>query len=327
MSERATVFEDTILGMEVVPGTSVAVTKRMTAMGIAATPDVTTRRFRPRGRKLDTLVIPGKRMTNAEIEGAGTFHDPVYALSSIFGKPTPILVPTATAVWDWTFVTLPAAPDVPQTFTVESGSTVRAAKFTHGLFTEYGMEMNSDEVNVSGAMIGQVYTDGVAKTTVGVTATGDTPIIPDDTDVFLDTTFGAIGTTKLLRALGANWNIASKYNPLWVMNSANPSWVAPVETPPDLTLTMTLEADAAGMAILTALETGVTRWVKIFNQGPIIESTFRYEFEVLMAARVEAVNSLGDNDGVYAVEWGFRAVDTSDIAGAKIRIRTNFNTL
>jgi len=327
MTDRATVFEDTIIGLETTRGVSVPVTKRLSSLGFSISPEIETRRFRPQGRKLDTLVIPGRSSSTADIEGAGTFHDIVYALSSILGKTTPVLVATTTAVWDWTFNILPSAPDNPATYTVESGSSVRAAKFTHGMFTDLTLDMNTEEVTVSGTMMGQGYTDGVAKTTAGVTSTGDTPIIPDDIDVFLDSTFATLATTQLLRVMGVNLEIGSRFSPVWTMNSQIDSWAAYVETAPDLAITLNVEADTAGMALLPHLRTGATRWIAIKTAGPIIEGTSKYELDIRGPVKVEAINSLGDSDGVYAAEWGLRAIDTTDISGVRIRVRTNFSTL
>ena len=327
MTDRASVFEDTIIGVEVTPGTSVAVTKRLSATGISSTPNIATRRFRPMGRKMDTLVIPGKSSTEASIEGAGTYYDLVYLLSSIMGKVTPVLVPTSVSAYDWTFIITPGGPDIAQTYTVESGSSVRASKFTGGLVTELGIEINSDEINISGAMIGRVYQDGVTKTVAGVTDTATTPILPDAVDVTSDATFAAIGTTKLLRALSASVNISNKYAPLWVLDSAQTSFAGHVETAPDITATLMTEADAAGMALFPLLQAGTTRFIRIKNIGPTVVTTFNHEIEIDLAVKVEAINSLGDQDGVYGAEWALRAVDDALLDGIKIRIRNGLAAL
>jgi hypothetical protein len=328
MPERASIFETVQIGPETVPGTAVPATKKLSAMGISIRPAITSRRFRPGGNKLDTLIIPGRKSSEADVEGVGTFVDPCYALSSVLGTTTPTGVAGSTGAFDWIFAMNSSGPDNPKTFTVESGSSVRAARVTHGVFTEYGMTFNSEEVTVSGALIGQRYEDGITRTVAGVTSTSASPIIPDDTDVFIDTTFAALGTTKQLRAMSAEFKVGNRYSPLWVMNSANASWVAIVETAPDVTLNLTVAADAAGMANLTALETGATRYVRLKNEGSAILATVaKHLFQIDMAARVENIGSLQDQDGVFAATWNFRAIDTTSLAGVQVKVTNDLASL
>ena len=64
-------------------------------------------------------------------------------------------------------------------------------------------------------------------------------------DVYMDPTSGTLGTTKLTRVLNANIHISDRFGPVWVLNTANNSYVATVETEPSAELTLLVEADAA----------------------------------------------------------------------------------
>jgi hypothetical protein len=131
----------------------------------------------------------------------------------------------------------------------------------------------------------------------------------------------------MLRALKAGFGISNRFNPLWAMNSAMDSWSAFVETAPDLTFTLQLEADAAGMTLLGNLEQGDIRYLRIQNIGALIEGTTFNQLTIDAAFSVESVQDLGDADGVYAVNYNFRALDNGIYTGARILVRNGLASL
>jgi hypothetical protein len=134
------------------------------------------------------------------------------------------------------------------------------------------------------------------------------PVIANQVSIYIDTTSGGLGGTKLTRALSAEWHLGSRYNPLWVLDAANTSWVAAVETAPDLTFNLTVEADSEGMGQLTNLRSGDTVWARIEAVGDRIESTFYNKLTIDMPVKLVGTGGFSDQDGVYAVEWNFVGV-------------------
>jgi hypothetical protein len=146
--------------------------------------------------------------------------------------------------------------------------------------------------------------------------------------VYLDTTSAGLGTTKLTRVLSAEVSIGSRFDPVWVLDAANPSFVAHIEAEPDVTLDLTVEADAAGMALLTALRDGTTRFIRIRCVGAQIEAvtpTYFHEMYFDMAVKVADTGGFSDEDGVYAIEFNFVAVH--DATWGKAYEATLFNTM
>jgi hypothetical protein len=432
MTERATVFEDAQIGPEslAAKGVAVAADTRLPAIGINMTPAITTRRFRPRGRKLDTLIVPGKKSTEGDIEGVATYQDPVYVLDSLLGTTTPTIPGGATLARERLWRIISSGPDNPQSYTVEAGSSVRAARATHVVFTEMSLELNSEEVNIGGALIGQRYVDGITRTadreevqtvvqagasagdftltfegqttaaiaynaaasvvqtrlealsnvapgdvtcaggplgTSGVTVTfentgallGDrtlmtaniagltggtvtitetikgiqiseleqVPVQPDDIVLYMDEAFEDIGTTVVDRLLSATLTIGDRYAPLWVVNRANASWVAIIETAPNITLEYVVEADADGMAYLTDMENGDTKFARLECLGPEIETGQNYLLQVDFVGAIDDLGGMDDEDGVWGVTWTLRALDDDDMVGIEVLMRNEIAAL
>ncbi|HEY8742201.1 MAG TPA: hypothetical protein VIU62_03835, partial [Chloroflexota bacterium] len=118
---------------------------------------------------------------------------------------TPIPVTAAptvntTGAATWLFQPSSTTPDTVQTYTMEYGSSVRAERFAYGTFDSYTRSWDRKAVICGGSLIGQQMTDPFTLTAAGITTVENIPVLPRHIDVFLDTSFGALGTTKLLRA-------------------------------------------------------------------------------------------------------------------------------
>jgi hypothetical protein len=306
MPERSSLNQVVQVGVETTPGTSVAANKRLTALSIEPSISAEIDTFRPAGQKYQSLTALGKEWVEADISGRATYTELIYPLSSVINTATMGTNPsTNTRLWQ--FNSSSTADDVPKTFTVEAGSGVRAHKFTYGLVNEFGMSFSRDAVELSGSMIGRAITDNIVLT-AAPTSVALIPILPTEVSIYLDTTQAGIGTTKLTRALSAEFNIGSRFGPVWVLDHLQPGFVATVETEPDLTLDLTVEADAQGMGLLTQLRDGATRWVRIRAIGGIAELAINYQFTLDMAVKVADTGGFSDEDGVYAIEWNFVGV-------------------
>jgi len=319
--ERATIFETMQIGVETVPGTAVAASKRLGSIGINAAPALTSKRYRPRGRKLDTLVTPGRRSTEGTVDGQATYNELQYPYSSIYG-PAVISTPAgATLAREWLFELTPNGPDDGTTYTVEIGSSVFGNRFAHGIFTGLSMNFGTEEISLGGNIIGHKWQPGFAMTTGGgVTEIDLEPIDPNDVTIYVDEDHAALGTTPMERIFAGQWGIGDKYGPVWVINAANPSWVTTVETPPDATLGLTFAADSVGMDFLDVFEQGATRFVRIEAVGREIEEDQDYLFRADFAAKAEQV-AFPDQDGVVGAAWSLRQVQDPLLAGTRILLR------
>lgn len=308
MPERSALTQGVQIGVEATPGTNVAADKQFSSIGIEPATSVDMQRFRPMGSKYATIVTPGKEFVEADVSGVGSYTELTYVFAGVLVAPGAPAT-TDTSARTWTYTPAATTEDTVKTFTVEQGGVVRAHKFNYGVFTEIEMDMNRDGIDVSGSMFGQRLSDGITMTPTP-TAIAQLPILPTDIDVYNDPTSGALGTTKLTRVLNANIHVSDRFNPVWVLNTANNSFVAHVESEPTAEFTLLLEADAVGMGLLTTMRAGTTTFIRVKATSPTLAgaATVFYNMAWDMAAKVKDVGNFSDEDGVYAIEWTFDMV-------------------
>jgi len=141
-------------------------------------------------------------------------------------------------------------------------------------------------------------------TSVGVTSPALIPILPTQVTAFLDDTAAALGTTKLSRLISGTFHLGSRFGPVWVLDAANPAFVNHIETAPDLTATLLLQADLAGMEMLETLRTGDTKFLRIEAIGGVIGTTAEpYRLTIDIAIKISDTGGFSDQDGVYAIEF------------------------
>lgn len=301
MAERSSLNQNIQIGVEATPGTAVAAAKRLQSIGIEPSVSVETSQFRPIGSKFNALSTLGKEWVEASLTGRATYTEIVYALSSVITGAAPV---TVTGVSTWNFAPNTRNDDAPKTFTVEHGSAVRADRFSYGLITELGMTFSRDSIELTGSMIGRALEDGVTMTSVGITSPPLVPVLPTQVSVFLDDTAASLGTTKMTRMISAEFSLSNRFGPVWVLDAANPSFVNHVEVEPDLSCSMTLQADSQGMGLLSTLRTGDTKFLRIEAIGNEIASTGEsYRLTLDMAVKISDTGGFSDADGVYAIEF------------------------
>lgn len=307
MPERATLTQGVQLGVESTPGTSVSANKKLNSTSFETKVMAEIEPFRPMGTKYATTEILGKEWSEFEISGMGSYNDAVYLLSSCLDESTPVQQ-SATTAYLWTFSPSSTSPDTVKTYTIEHGSSVRAHKLTYGLVSEVEFDFTRDAVEVSGSGMGQKVTDGITLTATPTTI-DEKPILPTDVDVYIDTTSAGLGTTKLTRAMNVNLHVSDRFGPVWVLNSANQSFVATIESEPSAEVTLMVEADSQGMGLLTDMRSTATKFLRVKATSADEAGTGHpYSFQWDAAVKVKDVGDFSDEDGIYAIEWTFDMV-------------------
>lgn len=318
MAERSTLNQVIQLGVETTPGTPVAASKRLASVSIEPSPTVETDQFRPAGQKYRSFATLGKESVTASLSGKLTYNELVYLLSSVVDEATITTPGGATDARNWNFFSNPSGDDTPKTFTVEHGSSVRADRFAHGLITEFGLSISRSSCDISGTMIGMALEDGVAMTASGsVTQLDLLPVLPTHCSIYMADDHASLGGgTKLTRVLGVNWSLGSRFSPIWPIDAAlDTSFAAVIESEPDLSMSLTMEADAAGMGPLADLRDGATKYIRIEAVGSEIEPGENNRIIIDTCVQVVDTGGFQDNEGVYAVEWQFIGVNDPDWTG------------
>ena len=308
MAERSSLNQNVQIGVETTPGTAVAATKRLQSIGIEPSITVEKDNFRPIGSKFNALSTLGKEWAEAAITGRATYTELQYVLSSVVN--TPVTSAPEAGATQWVFTPSTRADDVPKTFTVEHGSNVRADRFSYGLVTEVGLSFSRDAIEVSGSMMARAIEDGITMTAVGVDALPLIPVLPTQVSVYLDDDAASLGTTKLTRLISGEFSLGSRFGPVWVLDAANPSFVNHIETEPDLSATLLMQADTQGMGLLTPLRTGDTKFLRIEAIGGTVDGATAepYRLTIDLAGKISDTGGFSDSDGVYAIEFSLIGV-------------------
>jgi hypothetical protein len=220
---------------------------------------------------------------------------------------------TPTTAYSWTFVSNTFGDDSPKTFTVEQGSSFRAHRAANCILKEYTVKWSREEITLDGSWLAKAIEDGVTLTS-SPTQLPQIPVKPADLSVYIDATSSTdLGTTKMTRVLKGEFSIADRYDPLWVVDAAQPSFVDTVEGEPKVTMKITQMADAAAMANLTRMRNGQTVWIRLEGVGPTIYTpgsgpVISHRMTIDMAAQVMDIDKFSDEDGVFAINWTFGAV-------------------
>jgi hypothetical protein len=308
MADRSSVSQIIQIAPEATPGTPLPATKRLQSMMITPSPKMTVQQFRPSGYKYDALAVLGKEWVEASVEGDATYDELIYPLSSILTTTTPTEGggDSPDGSYSWNFLPATYTPDVPKTYTIEHGSSVRADRFSFGVFTEFGLEFDRESVKISGSLLGQQLDDGI-------TLTADTdvvplvPVIPSTLNVYADSTATASEgetPTQLTRVLSVKWTIGNRFGPIWVLDSTYDSYAGIIELVPTLTLDVSMEADAAGMAFLTTVRASATTFVRVEATGPQIGAgPGTYSFLLYMPMKIVNTGGFKDDAGLYTIDW------------------------
>lgn len=323
MPERASVLQGVQLGVESTSGTGVSASKKLLGTSIQLGIQANTKNFRPYGGKFDTISTLGKEWVEGKIEGPLCYNDWTYLAASGVAYTAPVQI-AATAAYTQTHTPSQTAADTVKTYSVEEGGSVRAHEITYGLVTSLGYSINREEATVKGTMMAQRLTDGITMTTTP-TEIALVPVLPTQVSVYMDTTSGGIGGTKLLRVLNIDFDMSDKSGPVWPIDAAQTSWAAHVDMAPKAEFKLLMEADSVGMGLLTTLRASSKVFVRVDAVGAVIEDVNTYIWRHDICLTVTGVSEFKDEEGVYAIEWTFTA--THDATWGKSMVFTEINTL
>jgi len=167
MAPRPSALQTIQIGAESLTarGTAVAALKKLAAMQLSPSLDITTNEHRPSGDLWLSGTSIGNDASSLAVSGGASYQELPYALASIIRDVTPTTPGGGTNTRDWVFAPLANNADEYRSYTVEHGDKRRAARVKHACFTEFGLEFRREGVNLSGAMMAQKYTDDVQMST------------------------------------------------------------------------------------------------------------------------------------------------------------------
>lgn len=310
LSPRPAISQGVQIGAETTEGTSVAASKKLQSIGFELGINAEVQGFRPTGSKYKTVHALGKEFVEGTISGQPTYDELHYLYCGLLKNVTPTTSDTSARTW--TFDPASSTEDTIKTYTVEQGGTVRAHKSTGVRVKGVTFTFDRGSIGVSGDVTGRALTDGITMTS-SPTLLPLVPLLPSDVSVYLDTTSGGLGTTRLTNVLSGEVAITDRFAPLWTVNDTLTTFAAQIETEPSASVKLKMNADADAMGLLSVLQAGSTRFMRIECTSATLAgaSTAYYRVAQDFAVQLSNVGKFEDADGVYAVEWEFTIVNDS----------------
>lgn len=303
MADRAHVLETVQIGLETVPGTAVAAPTNVRGMSIGMTMGGGADIFRPDGHKFAAVIAPNAEWSTLAVTGKPTYTEICYLLENIYGPPVGGVTVVGVLGRKRIYELSDTAVAAPHTLTIEKGNSVRAQRITYGLLHDLAFSFSrAAGLSVTGAGIGQLFTDGITMTASPVD-TALVPIMGKQLNCYIDASSAALGTTKMLRAFSVVPSLTGAYGPIWVMDSTLGSFATAIDLAPTTNLKLRLEADAAGMAYLSQYRAGTQIFVRLDATGPIYEAAATYKLTYDMSLGIKTVTTDIDESGVTVVEY------------------------
>ena len=301
MAENPSINQLVQIGVETTPGTGVAATKRLTGMKVEPGIRADVKTYKASGYRFPTVASLSKEWVEAAISGPLTFTEIIYPLSSLIKAVTPTGAGSAKT---WTFAPTSTGGDTRKVYTIEHGSADRAQEINYGLVTGMTLNFTRDECTLSGTMLGKALVDNQSLTSL--TSSDEIaliPVMPTQVAIYLaDTAAGLAGATALSRAFSGSFTLENLTGPIYPLNQSS-SFAAMVETEPTGTAQFMAAVDSEGMAPLTNLRAGTTKFMRIKAVGALITGSDYYTLTVDAALKITRPQEFRDEQGVYAVGW------------------------
>lgn len=264
--------------------------------------------FKASGYKIDTGENTLTELGTLSLELIQDFNTFLPLLSGPFGAPTSAATATptpSTVAYEHVFTINARAADTLATFTAMWGDASRALQATHTAFNGLTIGVARNQLSLDGTAVLRRPTTGTALPTAGVTEVPMIPVRASTYNVFLDTTWAGLGTTKLLELYNTEIDFGDKLTPNWVVNSAVPSFADLMEST-DIEHTQSLRVgfDATAESLIADSLNGGMRFVRVECIGPAINATDFYRLRVDTAVRLNPTD-VGENDDSPAVVVNF----------------------
>lgn len=317
------------LGVEATEGVAIAANKKFQSIGFNLSPNVETDEHMPQGYFFPTGITPNLDWSEGDISGRGNYNELAYLMASLMGYAAPVQQ-GATTAYLWTHTPGINAPNTHKTFTVEQGQSGSGnARKVAGVYVN-GVEITMSRkggVEIGGSVVGRQFLKGQTLTS-SPTLIPFMPILPTQIDVYQDTSWGALGTTKLLDDIAASVKFGDRFSPFWTLNSANASFASKVNRKPSSDVSLRMAANATGYAYLDTLRAAGQVFVRLEAVGPLIASTYYYKFTIDMCLGYAGAAGEDEDDDALVLEAPMRLVaDATSSKAIEVRLVNTLSAL
>lgn len=296
---RGTVNRVVQVGVESTPGTAVAAGKVLPSMSMVITPQTRTKEIRSQGFKPVTDLQALGGYCDIALTGPLNYTEIIYILNMIVTGV--ITTPGGgTTSRQHTFSPTAQGTDAFKTLTIQEGDATAATQAAGAFLKDFGFVAADGGVDITGALQGRTPT--AVTLTATPTAIAQLAVSPREIDIYIDPTFGAIGTTKLTDGLNLSYGITDKQAMKFVLNTSFASYSESIEVVPTQTFSFITEHNAQSRTLFAGISTGnPLQYMRMKATGPIIEAAIPYSFRFDVPVKIRATEQV-DSEGV----WGYR---------------------
>lgn len=298
---RGTVNRQVQVGVETVPGTPIAANRLLPSMSFTLSPEIVNRSYRAQGFRGPTANKITQFDGGATLSGPLNYSEIIYPWNTIVTGV--ITTPSGgTTSRRHTFAPAATGTDTYKTLTIQEGDPTAAVQMAYSAVVEFGISVTEDASDISGTVVG--YAPSNVTLTASPTAIAQLPIGPREIDVYIDSTFAAIGTTKISDALAFDFSVGSLRVKKHVLNTTYQSFKDLTDSPVDLAAGFLTEHNLQSRNIYAGVTTASNpiQYVRLKATGPIIEGSIPYSVQLDVAARIINMNQDDGNQNV----WGYR---------------------
>lgn len=306
-NERSKVNIVTQLGIQTDADTAAAANLLFPSLQVDFSPDLGVKTYTPEGSKVEEVTVLNNESAKGNYTATLTYGEFPFLFASYGSKATPSQI-GSTGAYQRTQTPKARVADDTIYYTAERGDSTGAGQTIGAQFT--GMTINIDRMGatVTGPAIGKAL-DYSATLTTSPTTIENVPVSMDDVSVYLDSTSGGLGTTKLTDVFDITINLPDKFDPYWVLDASRTSYKSTTEKRLANRLSLKAQWNAQMQAVYATMKAGASRFLRIKAEGTNIGVGAEYLWQPDFALRLlnATEDSKGDG-GVYGFTFEFAIV-------------------
>jgi len=264
--------------------------------------------FRGSGSKVNTVKVHHKKMAGGSLEAILDYNSFPYICTGLFVPGTRAQIDTSGAYQQIFTANTRSSDAARKTFAVEIGDGTACEDYTFVQLLSMVLEASQDGFTVKSDAIARFPLDNQTLAS-SPTIIAPRPVERGDVDMYIDTSFGGLGGTKLTEVQKESLNIGSKFKEAFFHNSANASFADVVEIPYDPTFSFECAHNSQSRTLVNALGTNPERWIRWTATGRQIGVNAATEavFELIqidLKIQFDTAKPLRNESDIFAYAYG-----------------------
>jgi hypothetical protein len=182
---------------------------------------------------------------------------------------------------------------------------------------------SQDGFTVKSDAISRYPTDNTTLTATP-TEIAERPVERNDVDVYIDTSYANLGSTKLTEALAENFDCGTKFKEVFVHNSAAAEFYDVIEIPYEAKYSFETVHNAQSRTLVAAITTNPTKWIRWAAVGNLLGNVSSVDYYekiwIDMAFKFDAPEPMENEGEVYGYKFNGTTYPDSAGLGSHMRI-------